>query len=142
MGDSAAYIEQNNDNIRCPKSVSSYFDTPPFLYLQKYLHAVDLEDTDIADLALGRGKIEEKEKSISLLFVAKIWTKGGAGKDAGEVAVSWERPQKIISFLAYKVLFSVESDGTLSCSNLFSEEILIVEVESTETCSASVGVVV
>ena len=50
--------------------------------LQKHLHAVDLEDADIADLALGRGSIEEKEKSISLLFAAKIWTKGGAGKDA------------------------------------------------------------
>ena len=29
MGDSAAYIEQNNDNIRYQKSVSSYFYTPP-----------------------------------------------------------------------------------------------------------------
>ena len=67
------------------KSVSSYFDTHPFLYLQKHLHAVDLEDTDIADLALGMGSIEEKEKSISLLFAAKIWTKGGAGKDAGGI---------------------------------------------------------
>ena len=63
MGDSAAYIEQNNDNIRCQKSVSSYFDTPSFfLYLQKHLHAVDLEDADIAALALGIGSIEEKDK--------------------------------------------------------------------------------
>ena len=67
------------------KSVSSYFDTPLFLYQQKHLHAVDLEDTDIAALALGMGSIEEKEKSISLLFAAKIWTKGGAGKDAGVI---------------------------------------------------------
>ena len=84
MGDSAAYIEQNNDNIiRCQKSVSSYFDTPSFfLYLQKHLHAVDLEDADIAALALGMGSIEEKEKSISLLFAAKIWTNRGSRKDA------------------------------------------------------------
>ena len=74
------------------------------MYLQKHLHAVDLEDTDIADLALGMGSIEEKVKSISLLFVAKIWTKGGAGKDAGEWAESWERPQKkgTVFFELYK----------------------------------------
>ena len=90
------------------KCVKLFWHTPFFLYLQKHLHAVDLEDTDIADLALGMGSIEEKEnsckpkteaacglcwgeaefgnvvdveKSISLLFAAKIWTKGGAGKD-------------------------------------------------------------
>ena len=35
--DSAAYIEQNNDNIRCQKSVSSYFDTLPLYIIVAYL---------------------------------------------------------------------------------------------------------
>ena len=31
------------------------------------------------------GRVVDVEKSISLLFAAKIWTKGGAGKDAGVI---------------------------------------------------------
>ena len=31
------------------------------------------------------GRVVDVEKSISLLFAAKIWTKVGAGKDAGVI---------------------------------------------------------